>query len=90
MIKPLNNMLLIKLFENENKTASGLIFKEAWETARNKAEVLEVGAEVTTLKKGDKVIINPYAMHDVSANVPGAQKEENFLIREKDVIALCQ
>lgn len=82
MIKPLRDLLLIRIEEKSEQTASGLFLApEKWEKPRNVAEVLAVGPEVE-LKVGTTVVINPYAVIDT-------QVKEEKLIREKDILCLA-
>lgn len=95
-IKPLGDLLLVRLFERVNKTASGLVFKEAWESPRNKAEILAVGPDVNKdiqsteimLSPGKTIVVNPYALIDMSEKVVGGKSDEKYLIKQKDVLAL--
>lgn len=77
-IQPLKDLLLIKLDERKNTTAAGIYIKEAWESAINSGEILEVGPEAT-VKKGTRVIINPYALLECGM-------KETFLIKEADIV----
>lgn len=87
--KPLRNLLLIKIDPNsgEKKSASGILYQEAWERPSNIAEVLEVGPLVTTVQKGATVVINPYALIDLHTS-GGASEELKRLkiIKETDII----
>lgn len=88
-VKPLDDLLLIELVPNESRTASGVIIKEAWETAQNRAVIVDVGSLVTDLKIKETVIINPYALIDVTSSQPSLRSapDKKYLIRRKDVLA---
>jgi co-chaperonin GroES (HSP10) len=74
-MKPLRDLILITLDDKEQQTESGLFITKSWEDAVNTATVDEVGPEVTAVKKGDHVTINPYAVLN------------GRFIKEKDIIA---
>lgn len=78
MIKPLRDLLLIELDKPEEKTASGIFMQKAWEDAISSCTVLAVGPECT-MKKGDRIHINPYAYIDITGS-------ELKLIKEGDVL----
>ena len=73
MIKPLENRVLVKMKEGEEKTKSGIILAEAAKEKPQIAEVIEVGPgeridgklEPMDVKKGDNVIISKYAGTEV-------------------------
>lgn len=78
-MKPLRDLLLIELDTPEDKT-NGIFMTKAWEDAVTLATVIEVGAKVKDIKKGDRIHINPYAYIDLTGS-------EQKLIREGDVLA---
>ena len=91
-IKPLKNLLLIKIDPNkgEKQSSSGIIYKEAWERPSNVAEVLEVGPLVADFKKGDRVIINPYAVIDLHTSTMDSQELQlQKIIKETDVLCIA-
>lgn len=80
-IKPLRDLVLIELDQREQKTGAGIFIQKAWEDAVNSATVVEVGPEVTSCKKGDRIMINPYAYIDLNG------MENTKLIRQEDILA---
>lgn len=79
-MKPLRDLLLVEI-QPEEQRESGLVIREAWAKPRNVATVLEVGDTVELVKKGDQVVINPYAVIDTA-------KKEVKIIKEKDLLCL--
>ena len=73
MLKPLNDRVLLKMTEAEEKTKSGIILSSGSKEKPQIAEVVEVGPggvvdgkEVKmVVKKGDHVVINKYAGTEV-------------------------
>lgn len=61
MIKPTRDIVLVKVEKAPEKTASGFYIKEDWKTLPPVGEVLAVGPEVTTVKKGDKILFERFA-----------------------------
>jgi co-chaperonin GroES (HSP10) len=78
-IQPMGDMHIIKLDERQEKTAGGIYFKEAWESAINSG-TLQGGGPDTTIKEGTHVIINPYALLSTG-------QKDIYLIKEADIIA---
>lgn len=83
-MKPLKDLLLIKLDKRQEQTASGIYFKEAWESAINSGTI-EDGGPDSTIAVGTRVVVNPYALLDC-----GKHKEGIYLIKEADVIATLE
>lgn len=91
-IKPLKNLLLIKIDPNkgEKQSSSGIIYKEAWERPSNIAEVLEVGPQVTIAKAGDRIVINPYAVIDLHTSTMDSEELQlQKIIKETDVLCIA-
>ena len=91
-IRPLADRVVIKKFEAEEKTASGIVLTAAKEQPQM-AEVIEVGPggmvdgnEVKMeVKVGDKVIFSKYAGNEIKAD------GENYIIlRQSDILAIVE
>ena len=91
-IRPLADRVVIKKFEAEEKTASGIVLPTAKEQPQM-AEVIEVGPggivdgnEVKMeVKVGDKVIFSKYAGNEIKAD------GENYIIlRQSDILAIVE
>jgi chaperonin GroES len=91
-IRPLEDRIILKPMEAEQKTAGGIIIPDNAKEKPQKGEVMAVGPgkvsdkgqkiEVT-LKKGDKVLYGKYSGTEVS--VDGT---DYLILRESDVLAV--
>ena len=91
-LKPLNDRVLVKRLESEERTASGLYIPDTAKEKPSKGEVVAVGpgkhADDGTLvpmavKVGDMVLFNKYAGTEVK--IDGA---EHLVMREDDILAI--
>ena len=93
MLKPLNDRVLLKMTEAEEKTKSGIILSSGSKEKPQIAEVVEVGPggvvdgkEVKmVVKKGDHVVINKYAGTEVKY-----EGEDYIIVRQNDILAIAQ
>lgn len=92
-IKPVGDRVLLKQFEAEEKTKSGIILTS---TSKEKPSIFEVitigdgvmndGTEVKMfLKPGDKVICNKFS--GMTAKV---DEEELVIVRQNDILAVVE
>ena len=87
-IQPLDDRVLVKPVELEDKTESGIIIPD---TAKEKpiiGEVIEVGTDEDLqehVKKGDKVIYAKYGGEDVSIG-----QEEYKIINRADILGIVK
>lgn len=92
-IKPVEDRVLIKAVEAEEKTKSGIILAAAAQEKPQIAEVVAVGPggivdgnEVKMyLNPGDKIIVGKYAGTQVKVD-----NEEYTLVRQSDVLAIVE
>ena len=92
-IRPLADRVVIKKFEAEEKTASGIVLPTAAKEQPQMAEVIEVGPggivdgkEITMeLKVGDKVIFQKYAGTEVKI-----EGNEYTILRQSDILAIVE
>lgn len=93
-LKPLNDRVLVKRLESEEKTAGGLYIPDTAKEKPSRGEVVAVGpgkvAEdgtrvVLTVKAGDTVLFNKYAGTEVK--IDGA---EHLVMREDDILAIIE
>ena len=92
-IRPLAYRVVIKKFEAEEKTASGIVLPTAAKEQPQMAEVIEVGPggivdgkEITMeLKVGDKVIFQKYAGTEVKI-----EGNEYTILRQSDILAVVE
>ena len=89
-MKALHNLIVIKIEDETNKkTATGLVIpKDKWGEKQNVATIEEINIEVEPgrtgallPKKGDRVLINPYAVLDTP-------EKELKLIKYTDILAV--
>ena len=93
MLKPLNDRVLLKMTEAEEKTKSGIILSSGSKEKPQIAEVVEVGPggvvdgkEVKmVVKKGDHVVINKYAGTEVKY-----EGENYIIVRQDDILAIAE
>jgi chaperonin GroES len=93
-IRPLQDRILVKRIEEEEKTKGGIIIPDTAKEKPQEGKVVAVGKGKVTedgklqpldVKKGDRVLFNKYSGTEV--NVDG---EEHLIIREEDVLAICE
>ncbi len=91
-LKPLNDRVLVKRLESEEKTAGGLFIPDTAKEKPSKGEVIAVGpgkvAEngqrvVMDVKAGDMVLFNKYAGTEVKLD-----GIEHLVMREDDILAI--
>lgn len=91
-LKPLNDRVLVKRLESEEKTAGGLFIPDTAKEKPSKGEVVAVGpgkiAEngsriEMAVKKGDEVLFNKYAGTEIKLD-----GVEHLVMREEDILAV--
>ena len=85
-LKPLNDRVLVKRLESEERTASGLYIPDTAKEKPSKGEVVAVGPgkhAPMAVKVGDMVLFNKYAGTEVK--IDGA---EHLVMREDDILAI--
>lgn len=82
MIKPLSDRILIEVEKKAEVTSSGIYMPETDDEKLERAIVVEVGDEVTNVKKGDAILFKGY-----SADTIDLEGEEVCFIKEEDVLA---
>ena len=91
-LQPLNDRILVKRLESEEKTASGLYIPDTAKEKPSKGEVIAVGPGkvddngnrvALTVKKGDMVLFNKYAGTEVKLD-----GVDHLVLREDDVLAI--
>ena len=91
-LQPLNDRVLVKRLESEEKTAGGLYIPDTAKEKPCKGEVIAAGpgklAENGTrtplaVKKGDMVLFNKYAGTEVKLD-----GSEHLVMREEDILAI--
>lgn len=91
-LKPLNDRVLVKRLEGEEKTAGGLYIPDTAKEKPTKGEVVAAGpgkvaddgkAIPMTVKAGDQVLFNKYA--GTEFKIDGV---EHLVMREDDILAI--
>ena len=90
---PLGDRVVLKQYEAEEKTKSGIILASKTQEKPQEAEVIAVGPggvidgkEVTMqVKVGDKVIYSKYSGNEVKLG-----DEEYIIVRQNDILAVVE
>ena len=91
-LKPLNDRVLVKRLESDEKTAGGLFIPDTAKEKPSKGEVVAVGPGKTaddgklvamTVKAGDQVLFNKYAGTEIKLD-----GVEHLVMREDDILAI--
>ena len=93
-IKPLQDRVIVKRIEAEEKTASGIIIPDTAKEKPQEGQVIAVGPGKVmdngtrvelTVKKGDKVLFSKYAGTEVKIG-----GEEYLIMREDDILGIVE
>ena len=93
-LKPLNDRVLVKRLESEEKTAGGLYIPDTAKEKPSKSEVVaagpgkvgEKGERVAlAVKPGDMVLFNKYAGTEVKLD-----GVDHLVMREEDILAVIE
>ncbi|NOZ63960.1 MAG: co-chaperone GroES [Caldiserica bacterium] len=93
-VKPLNDRVLVKRLEAEEKTKGGIVLPDTAKEKPKMGEVIEVGPgklgekgerQPLQIKKGDKVLFESYAGTEVKI-----EGEEYLIMREDDILAILE
>lgn len=91
-LKPLNDRVLVKRLESEEKTTGGLYIPDTAKEKPSKGQVVAVGpgkiAEngsrvAMAVKKGDEVLFNKYAGTEIKLD-----NVDHLVMREEDILAI--
>jgi len=93
-IRPLNDRVVVKRVEEEQKTAGGIIIPDTAKEKPIQGEILAVGngrimedgsRRALDVKKGDRVLFGKYAGTDITI-----EGQEVLIMREDDILAIIQ
>jgi len=93
-IRPLQDRILVKRVEEEEKSKGGIIIPDTAKEKPQEGKVIAVGngkvredgtVQPLDVKKGDRLLFSKYAGTEV--NIDG---EEHLIIREDDVLGILQ
>ena len=87
MMKPINDRVVVKPAQAEEKTAGGIIIPDTAKEKPQRGEIIAVGPGTDkvkmTLKKGDVVLYGKYAGQEL--NYQGA---DYLIMREDDILVI--
>ena len=93
-IRPLQDRILVKRVDEEEKTAGGIIIPDSAKEKPQEGIVISVGNGKITddgkvqpldVKRGDKILFSKYAGTEVTLD-----NEEHLIIREDDVLGILE
>jgi chaperonin GroES len=93
-IRPLQDRIIVKRIEGEEKSKGGIIIPDSAKEKPQEGKVIAVGKGKVTddgklqpmdVKKGDRVLFSKYSGSEV--NIDG---EEHLIIREDDVLGILE
>ncbi len=93
-IRPLQDRVIVKRLEEEEKTSSGIIIPDTAKEKPQKGEVIAVGpgkknedgkVQPLDVKAGDKVLFSKYAGTEVKV-----EGEEVLIMREDDIMGVIE
>jgi chaperonin GroES len=93
-IRPLQDRILVKRLESEEKTKGGIIIPDSAKEKPAEGKVVAVGKgkvdddgkhHALDVKKGDKVLFSKYAGTEVQI-----EGDEHIIIREDDVLGVIE
>ncbi len=93
-IKPLQDRILVKRIEEEEKTKGGIIIPDAAKekpqegrvVAVGEGKMLDSGTRVApSVKAGDKILFGKYSGTEIKI-----EGEEHLILREDDVLAIVE
>jgi chaperonin GroES len=86
-IKPLQDRVLVKPADAEEKTAGGIIIPDTAKEKPQKGTVMAVGPgkkdEPTTVKTGDNILYGKYSGTEITVD-----GEDYLIMRESDILAV--
>ena len=93
-VKPLQDRILIKRIEEEERTKGGIIIPDAAKEKPQEGRVVAIGDGKTlesgqkaplTVKPGDKILFGKYSGTEIKVD-----GEEHLILREDDVLAILE
>ena len=93
-IRPLQDRVIVKRLEEEQKTAGGIIIPDTAKEKPQKGEIVAAGPgkrneegklQALDVKKGDKVLFSKYAGTEIKV-----EGEELLIMREDDIMGVIE
>ena len=93
-IRPLQDRIIVKRIDEEETTKGGIIIPDTAKEKPQEGKVIAVGngkiredgtVQPLDVKKGDRVLFSKYAGTEINL-----ESEEHLIIREDDVLGVCE
>ena len=93
-IRPLQDRIIVKRIDEEDTTKGGIIIPDTAKEKPQEGKVIAVGKgkinddgklQPLDVKKGDRILFSKYSGTEI--NIEG---EEHLIIREDDVLGICE
>ncbi len=93
-IRPLQDRIIVKRIDEEETTKGGIIIPDSAKEKPQEGKVIAVGKGKITddgklqpldVKKGDRVLFSKYSGTEITI-----EGEEHLIIREDDVLGVCE
>ena len=93
-IRPLQDRIIVKRIDEEEKTKGGIIIPDTAKEKPQEAKVIAVGkgkikedgtVQPLDVRKGDRVLFSKYSGTEITI-----EGEEHLIIREDDVLGVCE
>jgi chaperonin GroES len=93
-LRPLNDRIIIKRIEEEEKTSGGIIIPDTAKEKPQQGKVIAVGKgkvldngqlQPMSVKEGDRVLFGKYAGTEIKID-----GEEHLIMREDDILAIIE
>lgn len=84
-IRPLGDKIVAQKPIEKVQTASGIYLPETAKEKSVAAEVLVVGPEVKSVKKGDQIVYKDYSTTEIKIN-----DQDYLILKEEDVLAIIE
>ncbi|WP_071026084.1 co-chaperone GroES [Peptoniphilus raoultii] len=91
-LRPLDDKIVIKKIEKEERTESGIVLPSSAKEESNVAEIVALGNKIDKdedmkglLKVGDKVVFSKYAGSEIEI-----EKEKFTIIKFQDILAVIE
>ncbi len=93
-IRPLQDRIIVKRIDEEETTKGGIIIPDTAKEKPQEAKVIAVGkgkvkedgtVQPLDVKKGDRILFSKYSGTEITI-----EGEEHLIIREDDVLGVCE
>ena len=93
-VRPLQDRILVQRIEEEEMSKGGIIIPDSAKEKPSEGKVIAVGkgkvredgkVQPLDVKKGDRILFSKYAGTEVSI-----EGEEHLIIREDDILGVCE